>query len=195
MLLAAGVTGSATSLIMFSLAAFVLAAVGQEYWRGVRARRAMSGEPAPVALVSLVRRNRRRYGGYLVHVGVAVLFVGVAASSAFQDLREVRLAPGQTARVGGYALTYVKPTRAVVAASNGRLERIDFGADLRVRRGGRDLGVLHTHRSYFPTMDPDPRPGLALLRGRGDERGRPATPACGETCGPRSRRISRPCGR
>jgi cytochrome c-type biogenesis protein CcmF len=153
-LVAAGVTGSATSLIMFSFAAFVLAAVGQEYWRGVRARRAMSGESVPVALVSLVRRNRRRYGGYLVHVGVAVLFVGVAASSAFQDLREVRLAPGQTATVGGYELTYVKPTRAVVKASNGRLERIDFGADLRVRRGERDLGVLHTHRSYFPTMDP-----------------------------------------
>jgi cytochrome c-type biogenesis protein CcmF len=153
-LLVAGVTSSATSLIMFSFAAFVFAAVGQEYWRGVRARRAMSGEAAPVALVSLVRRNRRRYGGYLVHVGVAVLFVGVAASSAFQDLREVRLAPGQTTNVGGYQITYVKPTGQVVAARNGRLERIDLGADLRVTRDGRRLGTLHTHRSYFPTMDP-----------------------------------------
>jgi cytochrome c-type biogenesis protein CcmF len=153
-LLVAGVTSSATSLIMFSLAAFVFAAVGQEYWRGVRARRAMSGEAAPVALISLVRRNRRRYGGYLVHVGVATLFVGVAASSAFQDLKEVRLAPGQTTRVGGYDVTYVKPTGQVVAARNGRLERIDLGADLRVRRDGRPVGVLHTHRSYFPTMDP-----------------------------------------
>jgi cytochrome c-type biogenesis protein CcmF len=153
-LLVAGVTSSATSLIMFSFAAFVFAAVGQEYWRGVRARRAMSGESPPVALVSLVRRNRRRYGGYLVHVGVAVLFVGVAASSAFQDLREVRLAQGQTTRVGGYDITYVKPTGRVVAARNGRLERIDLGADLRVTRDGRPVGVLHTHRSYFPTMDP-----------------------------------------
>ena len=69
---------------MFAFAAFVVAAVGQEFWRGVRARRAMARESVPVALVALVRRNRRRYGGYLVHVGIAVLFVGVAASSAFQ---------------------------------------------------------------------------------------------------------------
>src|SRR4051794_39953480 len=154
LLVAAGVTQSATSLIMFSAAAFVVGAVGQEYVRGVRARRAMSGEPVPLALVSLVRRNRRRYGGYLVHVGVAVLFVGVAASSAFQHVRDVRLGPGQTARVGGHQLTYVRPTGRVVAASNGRLERIDLGADLRVRRDGRPVGMLHTHRSYFPTMDP-----------------------------------------
>jgi cytochrome c-type biogenesis protein CcmF len=153
-LVLAGVKGSITSLIMFTLAAFVISAVGQEYWRGVRARRAMTREPVPVALVSLVRRNRRRYGGYLVHVGVSVLFVGVAASSAFQDLSEVRLQRGQTADVGGYQITYVKPTGQVVAARNGRLERIDLGADLRVRRDGRDLGTLHTHRSYFPTMDP-----------------------------------------
>ena len=78
--------------MMFGLAAFVLAAVGQEFWRGVRARRAMSREARAAARwCSLVRRNRRRYGGYLVHVGVSVLFVGVAASSAFQAARDVAL--------------------------------------------------------------------------------------------------------
>src|SRR4051794_14492735 len=153
-LVVAGVTGSPAALAMFGLSAFVLAASGQELSRGVRAGRAMSGEPVPRALVSLVRRNRRRYGGYLVHVGVAVLFAGVAASSAFQHVRDVRLGPGQTARVGGYELTYLRPTGRVVAASNGRLERIDLGADLRVRRAGRPVGMVHTHRSYFPTMDP-----------------------------------------
>jgi cytochrome c-type biogenesis protein CcmF len=153
-LVLAGVTSSIPSLIMFTLAAFVISAVGQEYVRGVRARRAMTRESVPVALFSLVRRNRRRYGGYLVHVGVAVLFVGVAASSAFQSLTEVRLQRGQTADVGGYQITYVRPTGRVVAAGNGRLERIDLGADLAVHRDGKALGILHTHRSYFPTMDP-----------------------------------------
>ena len=52
---------------MFAACGFLLGCVGQEFWRGARARRAMSGEALPVALVSLVRRNRRRYGGYLVH--------------------------------------------------------------------------------------------------------------------------------
>ena len=65
----AGVTGSVAALLMFGLAAFVIAALGQELWRGVRARRAMSDDSVPRAVVSLVQRNRRRYGGYIVHVG------------------------------------------------------------------------------------------------------------------------------
>src|SRR5215203_3013955 len=128
LLLVAGVSGSVTALLMFGLAAFVFGAVGQELWRGVRARRAMSSDSVPRAVVSLVQRNRRRWGGYLVHVGVAVLFAGVAASSAFQDARDVQLQVGQTARVGGYELTYVRPTGALRAAANGRLEKIDLGA-------------------------------------------------------------------
>ena len=101
----------ATALAMFCAAAFALAAVGQEFWRGARARRAATGAPLAVALATLVGRNRRRYGGYLVHVGMAVLFLGVAASSAFQDVRDVRLRPGQSVRVEGYDIRYVRATR------------------------------------------------------------------------------------
>src|SRR3954451_16311856 len=72
--------------LMFASCGFLLGCVGQEFWRGAGARKAMSGESLPVALVSMVRRNRRRYGGYLVHAGVALLFVGIAASSAFQHV-------------------------------------------------------------------------------------------------------------
>jgi cytochrome c-type biogenesis protein CcmF len=132
----------------------VVAAVGQELWRGVRARRAMSSDSVPRAVVSLVQRNRRRYGGYLVHVGVAVLFAGVAASSAFQDARDVQLQVGQTAKVGGYELTYLKPTGTLQAAGNGRLEKINLGAVMRVSRGGDVVGTLRTERSFFPSADP-----------------------------------------
>ena len=62
--------------LMFTLAAFVAAVVAQEFLRGARARRTMTGEPPPVALSRLVGRNRRRYGGYMVHVGIAVLAPG-----------------------------------------------------------------------------------------------------------------------
>jgi cytochrome c-type biogenesis protein CcmF len=148
------VGGSVTALLMFSLAGFVVGSVVQELWRGVRAGRAMTGASVPGALVTLVRRNRRRYGGYFVHVGVAILFVGVAGSSSFQHVRDVRLSAGQTTSVGDYRVTYVRPTSRLVAARNGRLERIDFGADLRVVKGGRLLGTLHTHRSYYPSVAP-----------------------------------------
>jgi cytochrome c-type biogenesis protein CcmF len=153
-LVAAGVTGSVPALLMFAFATFVLCAVGQELWRGVRARRAMSRDSVPAALVALVRRNRQRYGGYVVHAGIAVLFVGVAASSAFQTQRLVELRPGQTERMNGYAITYDRPTSRLVAAGNGRLERIDLGAQLRVRRGDGPVRTLSTYRSYFPSESP-----------------------------------------
>jgi cytochrome c-type biogenesis protein CcmF len=152
--LALGAGAHPDALIMFVLAGFVIGGVGQELVRGVRARRVMAREPVPLALVSLVRRNRRRYGGYLVHTGMAVLFVGIAASSSFADERDVELVPGQSAAVGGYAVQYVEPTSKLVVASNGRLERIDFGAVLRVTRGGGEPAILRTQRSFFPSAAP-----------------------------------------
>src|SRR4051794_36870257 len=150
LLAAVGVTESWTALLMFGLGAFVVAGVVQEFWRGVRARRAVAHEAVPVALVSLVNRNRRRYGGYLVHIGIIVVFVGVAASSSFKHVRDVDLRAGQTAKVGDYRFTYVKPTAELHAASNGRLERISFGATLRVAKEGGKAQVMHTSKDYFP---------------------------------------------
>jgi cytochrome c-type biogenesis protein CcmF len=164
-LAALGVASEWKALLMFGVATFVLGAVGQEFWRGVRARRAMSDDSVPRALVSLVRRNRRRYGGYLVHVGVAVLFVGVAASSSFQDERDLQLAPGQSASVGGYEITYVRPTAELVAAPNGRLEKIDLGALLRVTRDGKPVATMATEKSFFPSMGPSLGPVSRFFEG------------------------------
>jgi cytochrome c-type biogenesis protein CcmF len=141
------------ALVMFCLAAFALAVVGQEFWRGVRARRAMSDDSVPRAFVSLVRRNRRRYGGYLVHAGMALLFIGIAASSSFQTTREVQLRPGDSARVAGYDLTYTKPTGGLSVADNGRLEKLDLGAELLVRRDGEAM-TLRPERHFFPGNEP-----------------------------------------
>jgi cytochrome c-type biogenesis protein CcmF len=153
LLAAGGIAERPAALAMFCLGAFVLAVVGQEFWRGARARQAMSSDSLPLAAVSLVRRNRRRYGGYIVHAGVTLLLVGVAASSTFQDADDVRLAPGERARVGGYEVEYVRPTGRLDVAENGSLEKINLGADLRVRHGD-EVKRLHTERSYFPSNDP-----------------------------------------
>jgi len=152
LVVAGGVAHKPLALAMFAVAAFVAAAVTQEFWRGARARHAMTGEGPATALVTLVRRNRRRYGGYLVHLGVAVLFVGVAASSAFQHAVDRRLAKGQSARVDGYTVTYKEPT-ATISRRGGRLEKINFGANLLVAKGGHKVTTLHTERGYYPTDD------------------------------------------
>ena len=145
--------GNLKALAMFGLAAILISGVTQELWRGTRARRAISGEAPPLALISLVRRNRRRYGGYTVHVGMALLFVGVAASSAFQHARDVRLRPGQTAHVGGYDVRYDRPTGAI-DTRDGRIEKIVLGADLTVSRHGTVLRRLSPSRGYYPQNAP-----------------------------------------
>ena len=149
-----GIAHKPLALAMFCVGAFVVAVVAQEFWRGAQARRAMSSDSLPRAFVSLVRRNRRRYAGYVVHVGIAVLFVGVAASSTFHQVRDVRLAPGERARVGSYQITYQRPTSHLDVAGNGRLEKIDLGAQLRVRRNGGRPQTLRPERSFFPSEDP-----------------------------------------
>jgi cytochrome c-type biogenesis protein CcmF len=84
----------------------------------------------PLALVQVVRRNRRRYGGYAVHLGMAVLFVGVAASTAFQQTSDVRIRPGQSTTVDGYEVRYVRATAAVDVRAE-RLERLRLGRTCR----------------------------------------------------------------
>jgi cytochrome c-type biogenesis protein CcmF len=149
-LLASGIAGKPTAVAMFGLAAFVLAVVAQEFWRGARARHAMSDDSMPHALVALVRRNRRRYGGYIVHAGIAIVFVGIAASSSFRHVSDVRLSPGDSARVGGYEVTYVRPTGRLDVTPKGSLAKVDLGAVLRVRRGS-ETRTLRPSRSFFPS--------------------------------------------
>jgi cytochrome c-type biogenesis protein CcmF len=144
---AVGVARGPLAIAMFCVATFTLAAVAQELWRGTQARRSLTGEPAWIALLALVGRNRRRYGGYAVHVGVAVLLVGVAASTSFQTVRDLRMRPGDTARVGGYDVRYVRPTSALTA------EKITLGAVLDVSKAGRHVATLLPSRGYYPSLD------------------------------------------
>jgi len=150
---------SPPSVLLFAFAAFTISAVGLEYLRAVRARRRVASEPLPLAAVAVVRRNRRRYGGYLVHVGVAVALLGVAASSAFNTQRDVRLGPGDSARVAGYDVRYVRPTSDL---SN---ERIAFGAVLDVRKDGEQVTTLRPSRSYFPAASDSMGPLGRFFRG------------------------------
>jgi cytochrome c-type biogenesis protein CcmF len=151
----APVPGAPRAAALFCAAAFALAAVAQEYWRGTRARGASTGRAWPVALAGLVARNRRRYGGYLVHAGIALSLVGVAASSAFQHVRDARLKPGQSTSVAGYDVRYVAPTTRLTA------EKLTLGAILDVRRGGRHVATLRPRRGYYPVANPDGEGTLA----------------------------------
>jgi cytochrome c-type biogenesis protein CcmF len=157
-----GVDTRPFALAMFALGTFVLASVAQELWRGAGARRAMTHEAPPVALLQLIRRNRRRYGGYIIHAGVAILLIGVAASSSFQHSRDVTLAPGQRASVDGYTISYVRPTASASA------QRLSFGAVLNVSKRGSRITTLRTTRGFYPSQDPTLGPIGRFFNGEAD---------------------------
>jgi cytochrome c-type biogenesis protein CcmF len=101
-LVAAGAGTSKPGLIAYTFSAFVLATIAVELVRGTR---------ATGSLLRLIGRNRRRYGGYVVHAAVVLLAIGVAGSSAYSTTVEQRLALGQTMHVAGYTLTNQGVTR------------------------------------------------------------------------------------
>src|SRR5436309_2479547 len=104
-LIALGYGSSTPGLLAYTFGAFVAASIGLEFVRGTRARRSLSGGSWGGALIDLVARNRRRYGGYLVHAAVLMLAVGIAGSSAYQTVRERGLKPGQSLEISGSTRT------------------------------------------------------------------------------------------
>src|SRR6266487_3494035 len=85
---------------------FTAGTVLLEFIRGAAARHDALGEAYPLALLGLVRRNNRRYGGYVVHLGVVTLSLAVVASHFYQQERQVNLQPGQAIEVGSYHLAF-----------------------------------------------------------------------------------------
>ncbi len=104
-----GAGSSIPGLVAYTFSAFVMATILLEFARGTAARRAVAGGGYGTAFVELLARNRRRYGGYVVHAAVVFLAIGIAGSSAYQSVYETdtkALQPGQSVSVGGYRYVY-----------------------------------------------------------------------------------------
>ncbi len=134
---------SLSAVLVTSLAAFVLHTIGHEFHRGARARTAMTGERYFPALLELVSRNRRRYGGYIVHLGVVFMFLGVTMSSVYR-VEEIHTAkPGASFEVGDFTLRY----DGVRDLSDDHVARL--AADLTVSRDGREITSLHPEKRFY----------------------------------------------
>jgi cytochrome c-type biogenesis protein CcmF len=142
-LLALGAGSSVPGLVAYTFSAFVLATIVLEFARGTRARKALGAPSWPAAFGSLVSRNRRRYGGYIVHAAIVMLAIGVAGSSAFDRVAEAKLARGDSMTIGDYTLVY----RALDERASANATEIR--ATLEVSRGDRDLGTLQAGKNAY----------------------------------------------
>ena len=94
------------AVLAIAVSAFALATVWSEFWRGMRVRQAMLGEKPWTALSRLIGKNRRRYGGYIVHVGIVMIFIGIVASSVFKLEVQRSMKIGDSLAIGGYTVRY-----------------------------------------------------------------------------------------
>jgi cytochrome c-type biogenesis protein CcmF len=155
--IAFGLAGPYTWMSL-SLSAFVVATVVQEFWRGARGRAASSGESFGLALVNLTRRNKRRYGGYVIHVGIVFMAIGITGSGVFQHDAEATLRPGETVDIGGYRMQFegldIFATRGVDVVS----------ASLVAFDGGRARFRMVPQRHFHPRQD-NPTTEVAIWSG------------------------------
>jgi len=110
-LIGLGAGSSLPGLIAYSFSAFVIASILLEFVRGTMARQAVAGGGYGAAFFDLVARNRRRYGGYVVHAAVVFLAIGIAGSGAYGTTYETgtkALYPGGSVKVAGYTYVYRK---------------------------------------------------------------------------------------
>ncbi|MPZ98066.1 MAG: heme lyase CcmF/NrfE family subunit [Dehalococcoidia bacterium] len=150
----------------FALATVGLAAVIgfvtlREFAIGARGLRRATGAGWPAATARLFSRDQRRYGGYLVHVGVAVIAVAVVVSTVYQETARVSLAPGESVEAGGYTFTYERLLQRSPGVNGIETEVL---AEVTVTRDGRQVGTLEPGRRFFENFPSQPT-GIVALDG------------------------------
>lgn len=124
-------------------AAFVMLTVILEFVRSVQARVSLTKEPWHISFVRLLGKNRRRYGGYIVHFAIAVMAIGIAGSGAYHVDLEQQLAPGQSTQVGNYRVEFLGV--GVKDVTGGE----EMYANLAVAENGHAVGVMQPAALFY----------------------------------------------
>ena len=133
-------------LISFSLCIFVLVTLFLEFLNGTGTRQIFSGEGYPRALWNLVGRNKRRYGGYIIHLGVVLIFVAISGG-AFNMEKQITLKRGESFNIKGYTLRYDALTSYSTANKH------TVAAILTLFNGGHKVGILAPEKSLYRGQD------------------------------------------
>jgi len=135
------------ALLTFVLGSFTMTTIVVEFWKGTRARARIEGEGLPLAFAHLVARNRRRYGGYVVHAGFVVMFMGFAGA-AYDVEKQVSLRPGEQMKIASpFGHTYTLTYQAMSAYPATNMTKVIASVD--VAKDGKRAGMLTAEkRSY-----------------------------------------------
>jgi len=144
------------AIIAYALAAFVAVTILQEFYKGIGARRSMYGENVVLAMFRLIGRNRRRYGGYIVHAGVVIIFAAFAGL-AFKKEYDTTLKAGDSKMVldpWGHQWTFVSQGVSRFDVLNREVTSVSLAAS----RDGKKMGIITSEkRQYFSGTDPNNR--------------------------------------
>ena len=117
---------------------------------GAAARQRLHKEGMFVALWNLVAHNKRRYGGYIVHVGIVLIFLGITGSSAFQSEGTYTVAPGESFSLGRYQMTFNQVTFSQTPRADSYVASVDVAHD------GTAVASLAPAREFFPKFRNQP---------------------------------------
>ncbi len=151
-----------SSGLCFALCAFVVGTIGQEFVRGAAVRREATGTDIFTAMIGLVGRSRRRYGGYIVHVGIVLMFLGFAGEG-FKKEEQVVLKPGQQVTVGGFTVRH----DALRVTSDAQKQMVT--GHVTVSQNGRILGEMTPARWFFAKHEQEPTTEVAIRRSIGED--------------------------
>jgi cytochrome c-type biogenesis protein CcmF len=156
-LLATGLRNWA-SVTCFALAALVTATISQEFWRGTKIRKKNTGTDLFTALVGLVGRNKRRYGGYIVHLGIVSMFLGFAGNAYKLD-EQVLLKQGESAKVGRWEFR----NDGIKVSDDGQKQMTT--AYVTVLENGKQIDSLYPAKWVFHRHEDSPTTEVAIRRG------------------------------
>lgn len=131
----------------FTISIFVLTTILMEFHRSAKARREVTGEGFVKALITLIRRNKRRYGGYIIHIGVVLMYIGITGTS-YNIEKEATLKNGESMSIGNYKLTYrglnlkePVPTKAEVIAT------------MDIENDGKHIATASPRKDFYKTSE------------------------------------------
>jgi cytochrome c-type biogenesis protein CcmF len=148
--------------LCFGLCGFVFGTIAQEFWRGSGVRQRATGTDRLTALIGLFARSRRRYAGYIVHLGIVLIFFGFAGNG-FKLEEQVVLQPGQQVAIGDYVVQY----DALKVTDDGQKQMIT--GHTTVLKEGEELGGMYPARWFFRGRESEPTTEVAIRRSVADD--------------------------